>query len=161
MIRLSVQTEDFDAGAELARLEELGGGGVASFIGIVRADGALTALQLDHYPGMTEAEIRRIASDAMDRWPLLGLTIIHRHGVLGVGARIVFVGAASVSRVPALAATAFLMDWLKVSAPFWKREIGSDGAGRWVEAKGEDDARAAQWRQAATASAPAPDTATS
>lgn len=147
MIRVSVQAEDFDPGAELAALEALGGGGIASFTGIVRADGGLRALHLDHYPGMTEAQLERIAAEAAERWPLIGLRVIHRHGTLPVGARIVFVGTASTSRVPALEACAFLIDWLKVSAPFWKREIQADGSGDWVEAKGEDDRRAEHWRR--------------
>jgi molybdopterin synthase catalytic subunit len=145
MIRVSVQAEDFDPGAELAALERMGGGGIASFTGIVRQDGALSALHLDHYPAMTQGQLERIAAQAAARWPLLGLTVIHRHGTLPVGARIVFVGTASASRVPALEACAFLIDWLKVSAPFWKREIRADGSGDWVEAKGEDDARAEKW----------------
>lgn len=145
MISVSVQPGDFDPGAELARLEALGGGGVASFTGIVRADGGLTALHLDHYPGMTERQLSAIAAEAMARWPLLGLTVIHRHGTLAVGERIVFVGTASEGRVPALEACAFLIDWLKVSAPFWKREQHRDGSGSWVEAKGSDDVRAGQW----------------
>lgn len=147
MIRVSVQAEDFDPGAELAALEALGGGGIASFTGIVRADGDLRALHLDHYPGMTQAQLERIAAEAAERWPLIGLRVIHRHGTLPVGARIVFVGTASASRVPALEACAFLIDWLKVSAPFWKREIHADGSGGWVEAKGEDDRRAEHWRR--------------
>lgn len=145
MIRVAVQPEDFDPGAELARLESLGGGGIASFTGIVRADGGLSALHLDHYPGMTERQLAAVADEAAQRWPLLGLTVIHRHGTLSVGERIVFVGTASESRVPALDACAFLIDWLKVSAPFWKREQHDDGSGAWVEAKGSDDDRAGRW----------------
>jgi molybdopterin synthase catalytic subunit len=145
MIRVSVQAEGFDPGAELAALEAMGGGGIASFTGIVRADGGLKALHLDHYPAMTAAQLERVAAEAAERWPLLGLTVIHRFGTLEVGERIVFVGTASVSRVPALEACAFLIDWLKVAAPFWKREIHADGSGEWVEAKGSDDDRAARW----------------
>ena len=150
MIRVAVQTADFDPGAELAGLEALGGGGVASFTGIVRADGGLSALHLDHYPGMTERQLQAIAEEAANRWPLLGLTVIHRHGTLRVGERIVFVGTASESRVPALEACAFLIDWLKVSAPFWKRELSADGTGEWVEAKALDDDRAGRWAEIAT-----------
>lgn len=145
MISVSVQAEDFDPGAELAALERLGGGGIASFTGMVRDDGGLSALHLDHYPAMTRGQMERVAAEAAARWPLLGLRVIHRYGTLPVGARIVFVGTASLSRVPALEACAFLIDWLKVSAPFWKREIRADGSGGWVEAKDEDDARAAGW----------------
>ncbi|MET0241252.1 MAG: molybdenum cofactor biosynthesis protein MoaE [Sphingobium sp.] len=145
MIRVSVQADAFDPGAELDALERLGGGGIASFTGVVRADGGLSALHLDHYPAMTGAQMEKAAAQAAARWPLLGLTVIHRFGTLPVGERIVFVGTASLSRVPALEACAFLIDWLKVSAPFWKREVHADGSGDWVEAKAADDARAARW----------------
>lgn len=145
MIRVSVQAQDFDPGAELAALECLGGGGIASFTGVVRADAGLSALHLDHYPAMTQGQMEKIAAEAAERWPLLGLTVIHRFGTLPVGARIVFVGTASAGRVPALEACAFLIDWLKVAAPFWKREVRADGSGDWVEAKGADDARAGRW----------------
>jgi molybdopterin synthase catalytic subunit len=150
MIRVAVQAEDFDTGAELAALSAIApgeAGGIASFTGIVRADDALTALHLDHYPAMTLRQMEKVAADAAARWPLLGLTVLHRYGMLPVGARIVFVGAVSRSRVPALEATAFLIDWLKVSAPFWKREIRGDQAGQWVEANAGDDARAAGWNR--------------
>lgn len=145
MIRVHVQAEGFDPGAELAALEGLGGGGIASFTGIVRADGGLSALHLDHYPAMTLTQMETVAAQAAARWPLLGLTVIHRFGTLAVGERIVFVGTASESRVPALEACAFLIDWLKVSAPFWKREVHADGTGEWVEAKASDDSRAGRW----------------
>ncbi|HEX7852592.1 MAG TPA: molybdenum cofactor biosynthesis protein MoaE [Sphingobium sp.] len=146
MIRVAVQAEGFDPGAELTALEALGGGGIASFTGIVRADDGLEALHLDHYPAMTQAQLEKVAGEAGSRWPLLGLTIIHRFGTLKVGERIVFVGTASESRVPALEACAFLIDWLKVAAPFWKREIRADGSGQWVEAKAVDDVRAGRWK---------------
>jgi molybdopterin synthase catalytic subunit len=144
-IKVSVQAEPFDPGAELAALEALGGGGIASFTGIVRADNGLTALHLDHYPAMTGAQMVRVAAEAAGRWPLLGLTLIHRFGTLPVGERIVFVGTASESRAPALEACAYLIDWLKVAAPFWKREVRADGSGDWIEAKDSDDARARLW----------------
>jgi len=146
--RLSVLvcTEDFDPGAELARLEALPGGAVASFTGLVRDDGGLRALHLDHYPGMTERQIEAIVAEAAARWPLLGVTVIHRHGTMKLGERIVFVGTASSHRVAALEACAFLIDWLKVSAPFWKQEIRRDGSRGWVEALGADDARAEKWK---------------
>jgi len=144
-IRISVTEADFDPGAELAALERLAGGGVASFTGLVRDDGGLSGLHLDHYPGMTERRIEAIARDAVARWALLGVTVIHRHGTMAVGERIVFVGTAAAHRVPALEACAFLIDWLKVSAPFWKQTIGRDGAREWVEAQAADDARAARW----------------
>ncbi|HEX7871900.1 MAG TPA: molybdenum cofactor biosynthesis protein MoaE [Sphingobium sp.] len=145
MIRVAVQAEGFDPAVELAALEALGGGGIASFTGIVRADGGLSALHLDHYPAMTLAQMEKVAAQAAARWPLLGLTVIHRFGTLAVGERIVFVGTASESRIPALEACAFLIDWLKVAAPFWKREVRPDGSGDWVEAKAVDDGRAARW----------------
>jgi len=140
-----VCAEDFDAGAELAALEALGGGGIASFTGLVRDDGGLTALHLEHYPGMTERQLRDVVDEAAARWPLLGVTVIHRFGTLPVGARIVFVGTASSHRVAALESCAFLIDWLKVAAPFWKQTIRKDGGRDWVEAHGADDARAAGW----------------
>ena len=152
--RLSVRVcaEDFDPGDELAALEDLGGGGIASFTGLVRDEpgigGGLEALHLEHYPGMTENQLRAVVEEAAARWPLLGITVIHRYGTLPVGARIVFVGTASSHRVAALESCAFLIDWLKVSAPFWKQTIRRDGGRDWVEAQGADDARAAGWAKA-------------
>ncbi len=147
-----VTAEDFDAGAELAALEALGGGGIASFTGLVRDDvghggGGLLALHLEHYPGMTERQVREVVGEAAARWPLLGVTVIHRFGTLPVGARIVFVGTASSHRVAALESCAYLIDWLKVGAPFWKQVIRRDGGRDWVEALGADDERAAAWRK--------------
>jgi len=144
-ILVRVQTADFDVGAELARLEALGGGGVASFTGVVRGGQGLQALELEHHPGMTEAMMGRIADEASVRWPLLGITAIHRHGRLLPGQRIVLVAAASPHRAAALEATSFLIDWLKTRAPFWKKEYFADGSSRWVEARAEDDAAANRW----------------
>ena len=144
-LRVLVQAADIDIGAELARLEALGGGGIASFIGVVRGGGGVEALELEHHPGMTKPMMMRIAEQAAKRWPLLGITAIHRHGRLAVGERIVLVAAASPHRAAALEATAFLIDWLKTRAPFWKKEHLSDGSTRWVEARVEDDAAAARW----------------
>jgi molybdopterin synthase catalytic subunit len=146
VLSVRVSTEDFDPGAELATLEALPGGAVASFTGLVRNDGGLEALHLDHYPGMTQRQIEEIVAQAAARWPLLGVTVIHRHGTMKVGDRIVFVGTVSSHRVAALEACAFLIDWLKVSAPFWKQELRRDGSRGWVEAQGADDARAEKWR---------------
>lgn len=140
-----VQAENFDPGAELAALEALGGGGVASFTGLVRDDDGLEALHLEHYPGMTQRQIEAVVAQAAARWALSGVTVIHRFGTLPLGARIVFVGTASSHRVAALEASAFLIDWLKVSAPFWKQNIRRDGTRNWVAAQAHDDARAAQW----------------
>ena len=148
MISLSVQRDDFDPGTELAALEALGGGGVASFTGIVRGDGGLTQLALDHYPGMTERALESIAKQAMARWPLLGLRVVHRIGGLAPGDRIVFVGTASRHRTAALESCAFLIDWLKTRAPFWKKERFDDGRETWVEALPEDEAKTEGWRQA-------------
>lgn len=145
MKRVAIQTADFDVAAELAALELLGGGGVASFTGVVRGEGGLIALELEHYPAMTQAQVDRIVDDALARWPLLGVSVIHRFGRLEPGARIVFVGTASRHRTAALESCAFLIDWLKSHAPFWKKEHWGDGATRWVEARAEDEAKAKGW----------------
>ncbi|MFC4594250.1 molybdenum cofactor biosynthesis protein MoaE [Sphingobium tyrosinilyticum] len=145
MKRISIQAEDFDAAAELAALEETGGGGVASFTGIVRGGNGLTALELQHYPAMTAQQAERIVDDAMARWPLLGVRVIHRFGRLSPGERIVFVGTASRHRTAALESCAFLIDWLKSEAPFWKKEHFAEGNATWVEAKAEDEAKARRW----------------
>lgn len=142
-----VQTEAFDIAAETAALA--GGradvGGVASFIGITRADDGLARMVLEHYPGMTERAIAAIAREAATRWPLTGCTVIHRVGPLPPGEPIVLVLAASAHRTAALEACAFLIDWLKTKAPFWKREEFASGDSRWVEARASDDAAAARW----------------
>jgi len=145
MIRAMVRIgpEDFDVAAELAALE--GAGAVVSFTGHVRAEPGLVALALEHYPAMTEREIARHADEALARWPLTGLRIVHRVGRLTRGARIVFVGVASSHRRAAFEACEFLMDYLKVRAPFWKQEERDDGT-RWVEAKASDDEAAERWR---------------
>lgn len=147
-ILVRVQAADIDVAAELARLEALGGGGIASFTGVVRGGGGLQALELEHHPGMTAAMMNRIAAQAAARWPLLGVTAIHRHGLLPPGERIVLVAAASPHRAAALEATSFLIDWLKTRAPFWKKEHFADGTTRWVEARAEDDVAAARWETA-------------
>ena len=147
MIEVRIQAEDFDTGAELARLEALGGGAVASFTGIVRGDDDLVAMTLEHYPAMTAAAAAEVAAEATRRWPLLGGTIIHRFGRLDAGARIVLVALASPHRHAALDACTFIIDWLKTSAPFWKREEFADGTSRWVDARTEDDEAAKRWSQ--------------
>ncbi|AJR25710.1 MULTISPECIES: molybdenum cofactor biosynthesis protein MoaE [Sphingobium] len=146
MNRVSIQAEDFDPAVELAALEASGGGGVASFTGIVRGEGGLVALELEHYPAMTMAQVERIVAEASDRWPLLGVRVIHRFGRLEPGERIVFVGTASRHRTAALEACAFLIDWLKSRAPFWKKEHFADRT-EWVEARVEDDAKAESWKR--------------
>jgi len=146
---IRVQAEDFDTGAEIARLTDGRPdlGAVVAFVGLCRDDGgALAALELEHYPGMAEAELARIADEAAQRWPLGGLTIIHRHGRLVPGDNIVLVVTASAHREAAFAAAAFLMDFLKTSAPFWKKEHRRDGPAGWVSAKAEDDRAAERWR---------------
>jgi molybdopterin synthase catalytic subunit len=147
MIDVRVQTEDFDPGTELARLGALGAGGVASFTGLVRGDGGLIAMTLEHYPAMTGQALRAIVSEASERWPLAGIIVIHRHGRLTPGDRIVFVATASMHRAAALESCAFLIDWLKTDAPFWKCEEWADGSHQWVEARNEDDAAKGRWNQ--------------
>ena len=138
MIR--VQREAFDVGAEHERLVAgLEGkvGGVASFVGLVRdfsADGgAVRRMTLEHYPGMAERELERLANEARERWELLGLVVVHRYGTLAPGDPIVLVMTAAARREPALAACGFLIDWLKTRAPFWKLEEDDSGGERWVE----------------------------
>ncbi len=141
---IRVQNESFDVGAELARLEALGGGAVASFTGLVRGEAGAT-LTLDHYPGMTEKALVTLADQAETRWSLNGLIIIHRVGILAAGARIVLVATGSAHRADALEACAYLIDRLKTDAPFWKKERGLDGMENWVEAREGDDEAAARW----------------
>lgn len=148
MSDISIQAEPFEAGAEIARLEAaLTGraGAVVSFVGLCRDEsGRLAALEIEHYPGMAEAEIARVVAQARGRWPVLGARVIHRHGLIRPGEGIVLVLAASAHRRAAFEAASFLMDYLKTRAPFWKREHLSDGStGSWVEAT-ESDERAAQ-----------------
>lgn len=147
---VSVQREDFDVGRELDALTRglTGVGGVASFIGLVRdmADGSdVSAMTLEHYPGMTERQLEAIEHEAQRRWPLAAVRIVHRYGRLEPGDRIVLVACASSHRAAALEACAFLIDWLKTKAPFWKREDTPEGE-RWVEAKDADDAAAERWK---------------
>jgi len=146
-VTVQLQREDFDIGAEIARLTQgrTDIGAVATFTGICRDDG-IVAMTLEHYPGMAEAEISRHIEDAEKRWPLKGVTVIHRHGRLLPGENVVLVITASSHREAAFAAAEFLMDYLKVSAPFWKKEERAQGAG-WVEARSSDDAAAHRWTE--------------
>lgn len=148
-VSIRIQAEAFDVVAETAALTEGRPdiGAVVAFTGFCRDEGGrLAALELEHYPGMAEAEIARIAAQARERWPLLGLTIIHRFGKVRPGDPIVLVLAASSHRRAAFEAADFLMDYLKTRAPFWKREHLKDGtAGPWVEAKDLDDEAAQRW----------------
>jgi molybdopterin synthase catalytic subunit len=150
MARVKVQEAPFDIAAETAAL--LAGrqdiGGLGCFLGVVRGTvggRALRAMTLEHYPAMTEAAIAAIAAEAERRWDLLGCTVIHRTGRLAPGEPIVLVLAAASHREAALAATGFLIDWLKTRAPFWKKESYVDGGEAWVEAQAADDAAAARW----------------
>jgi molybdopterin synthase catalytic subunit len=144
-----IQREDFDLADELAALSagRRDIGAVVSFTGLCRDEGGtLAALELEHYPGMAEAEIARVATEATARWPLLGLTAIHRYGLVRPGEQIVLVITASAHRSAAFEAADFMMDYLKTRAPFWKREHLADGSiGGWVEAKREDDDAARRW----------------
>lgn len=139
------EAQGIDVASHLAALETLGGGAVASFTGIVRDDGGLHRLRLDHYPAMSETQIGRIVQDAHSRWALLGVIVQHRVGEMAPGERIVFVGAAARHRGDALDACAFLIDWLKNHAPFWKKESFLGGEERWVEARADDEAAQARW----------------
>ncbi|MBP0491956.1 molybdenum cofactor biosynthesis protein MoaE [Pararoseomonas indoligenes] len=144
---IRVQEAPFDLSAETAALSagRVDVGGIASFLGLCRADDGLEALVLEHYPGMTERAIAGIVAKAGERWPLTGCTVIHRVGRILPGEGIVLVLAASRHRVAALEACAFLIDWLKTHAPFWKREEFAGGTERWVAAREEDAARTREW----------------
>jgi molybdopterin synthase catalytic subunit len=148
-----LQREEFDAGAEAAALSRgrTDIGALVTFTGICRGAESgepIAALNLEHYPGMAEAEITRHVEEAKTRWPLLGVTVIHRHGRIAPGENIVLVVTASSHREAAFAAAEFLMDYLKTRAPFWKQVEAKSGK-TWVEAKGTDDAAAARWRKPA------------
>lgn len=144
-----IQAEDFDLAAEVSALAAGRGdvGAVVTFSGLCRdEDGTLSALELEHYPGMAQAEILRIARQATDRWPLTGLVAIHRHGRIKPGENIVLVVAASAHRQAAFDAASYLMDFLKTRAPFWKKEHRMDGtAGHWVDARESDNQAAKRW----------------
>jgi molybdopterin synthase catalytic subunit len=148
-VTIRIQENDFDVAAEIAELTQSRTdiGAVVSFSGICRgSEGGETiaALRLEHYPGMAEAEIARHAETAMSRWPLTGLTVIHRVGRIGAGENIVLVLTASAHRQAAFQAAEFLMDYLKANAPFWKREETAAGTS-WIEARDHDDEAAARW----------------
>ncbi len=153
MATVRVQPGPFDAGVELAALAASCGvamGGLGCFVGLVRADPGtgdrtLRTLTLEHYPGMTERSIVAIADVAERRFALLGCTVVHRVGPLGIGEPIVLVLAAAAHRAAALDATGFLIDWLKTRAPFWKRQDYTDGSHEWVEARTTDEDAAGRW----------------
>lgn len=148
-VTIRIQRDDFDVAREIAALSQGRSdiGAVVTFSGICRGtEGGddIAALTLEHYPGMAEAEIRRHADEALSRWPLQGLTVIHRFGRITPGENIVLVVTASQHRQAAFEAAEFLMDYLKTSAPFWKQEERAKGKD-WVEARAHDDAAAARW----------------
>src|ERR1700741_3542433 len=148
-VSIRIQEADFDVAREIATLTKgrTDIGAVVSFSGICRGsenDEAIAALTLEHYPGMAEAEITRHADTALSRWPLTGLTIIHRVGRITPGENIVLVVTASAHRQAAFQAAEFLMDYLKTNAPFWKREESAGGT-NWVEARHHDDDAASRW----------------
>jgi len=142
-VKVSVQREDFDAGAEMRALSrDPKVGAVASFVGVVRE----VSMTLEHYAGMTEREIGKIVEEAGSRWQVMDCTVIHRYGELEPTDQIVLVAVASAHRADAFAACEFIMDYLKTRAPFWKKEQAAEGA-RWVEARASDDRAADRWRQ--------------
>ena len=151
-MKVRVQQDDFDLGAEVAALSrgDARTGAVASFVGLVRDsnphvdDAGVAAMTLEHYPGMTEQALEDIVAEARRRWDLLDVTVIHRVGRLLPGDRIVMVAVSSGHRGEAFAACEFIMDYLKTRAPFWKKEETPEGA-RWVDARETDDAAAARW----------------
>ncbi|MCZ8152695.1 MAG: molybdenum cofactor biosynthesis protein MoaE [Rhodobacteraceae bacterium] len=145
-MRIAVQVTAFDLGDEARAFAAgaAGAGAVVTFTGVVRGDGGMAAMEIEHYPGMTEKAIAGIAAQAMERWRLTDALVIHRHGRLQVGEAIMMVATAAPHRADAFAAAEFLMDYLKSRAPFWKKEIGADGAA-WVAAKEADEAALTRW----------------
>jgi molybdopterin synthase catalytic subunit len=149
-VSIQVQTEDFDLAAELAALRQAdpGAGALVSFVGLVRDlnDGSdVATLTLEYYPGMTERSLAALEQEACTRWPLGSVRIIHRVGTLHPTAQIVLVAVTSAHRNAAFAACEFIMDTLKTTAPFWKREVRPDGE-HWVDARESDQAAAARWQ---------------
>ena len=143
---IKVQAEPFDPGALLGSMgkDDPEVGGVVAFTGLVRGDDGLTAMEIEHYPGMTEQAVRAFAEAAVDRFGLRGVVVVHRHGRLAVGETIMMVATAAPHRADAFAAAEFLMDWLKSRAPFWKKEIRVSGEA-WVEAKDQDEEALGRW----------------
>ncbi|WP_116363927.1 molybdenum cofactor biosynthesis protein MoaE [Parahaliea mediterranea] len=144
-IRVQVQAQDFDPLQLQRALEGDDAGAVVTFTGYVKAGAAaVTAIELEHYPGMTERSIEAIAREATARWQLKGVSVVHRIGRLACGAQIVWVGASATHRGEAFAGCEFVMDYLKTRAPFWKKELGAFGE-QWVEARDADHERAGRW----------------
>ena len=150
MPEIIVQSDPFDMGACLNRFaaRQVNAGAVVSFSGIVRdvATGNLDAMEIEHYPGMTEQALETIAAEAMERWTLADAFILHRYGRMGRGDTIMMVATASRHRADAFAAAEFLMDYLKSRAPFWKKEITADGVA-WVAARDEDEDALTRWKR--------------
>ncbi|MGI9422853.1 MAG: molybdenum cofactor biosynthesis protein MoaE [Hyphomicrobiaceae bacterium] len=154
IVAVRVQQDDFDIGREVAELthDRTDIGAVVTFTGTVRSDtsdGPISDMHLEHYPGMTEAELERVEADAVARWPLQASLIIHRHGSLKPGENIVLVVTASKHRQAAFDAAQFLMDYLKTRAPFWKKESRPDGTGDWVDTRESDEHARARWQDEA------------
>ena len=152
MPRVCIQSEDFDLSLETAalRIADGGVGAVVAFVGTVRersSGAAVSAMELEHYPGMTEAAIEAMVDEALARFDIRAARVIHRVGPLAVGEQIVLVAVTSAHRQQAFDCAAFLMDWLKTRAPFWKKEIAGDDA-RWVDARESDEAAARRWQDA-------------
>ncbi|WRH63304.1 MAG: molybdenum cofactor biosynthesis protein MoaE [Fuscovulum sp.] len=145
-MRIAVQETAFDLGDEARAFAAgaAGAGAVVTFTGVVRGDGGMAAMEIEHYPGMTEKAISAIVDEAVLRWALVDALVIHRYGRLVVGEPIMMVATAAPHRADAFAAAEFLMDYLKSRAPFWKKEIGADGAA-WVAAKDADEAALTRW----------------
>ena len=146
---IKVQAEDFDVGAEIGRMTDGNTdiGGLASFVGLVRdyaGDESISAMTLEHYPGMTEKQLAKLEAEARERWALKDVLIIHRYGRMEPGERIVLVATAAAHREAALESCAFLIDWLKTRAPFWKLEERESGAA-WVASRDEDMVAAERW----------------
>lgn len=152
MLSVRVQEADFDIGAEVAALTagRTDIGAVVTFTGTVRGEAKgepIATMSLEHYPGMTERELERVEAEAIDRWPLTGSLIVHRFGDLKPGDNIVLVVTASAHRQAAFYAAQFLMDYLKTSAPFWKKEANDKGEGGWVDARESDTAALERWKR--------------
>ena len=148
---VAVQAGPFDIAAEIAKLtaDRTDIGAIVTFTGTVRGEAKgvpIISMELEHYPGMTERELERVAALAVERWPLQGTRIVHRIGILKPGEDIVLVVTVSAHRKAAFEAAEFLMDYLKTSAPFWKKENGPDGVGSWVDAREADDDAMKRWR---------------
>lgn len=145
-MRVAVQAEAFDLGAEVAAFAAgvAGAGAVVTFTGLVRPDGGLTGMEIEHYPGMTLKAIAGIVDQAMSRWALVDALVIHRHGLLAPGEAIMMVATAAPHRADAFAAAEFLMDYLKSRAPFWKKERRAEGEA-WVAAKDADEDALRRW----------------